>query len=226
MLKKNIIRSLSRFNYPQRVFAMKIIGMMNRYKASPDLLIDCPCGNGETSYHFSFAAKQVLAADLSKESIQNARENFARPNVEFKVADIKEIIQSSPMAGVFCLLNSLFLMDNAEDILKLLHGKANRDKSLVFIILPNTKGKNFSWFQSRHPAENKFVIEEHNIKSYFSQRGFNVKTIEPVAFTHHFNRRDVKLFSAFWPLYLGFLNRFQSAFKIGIPNYFLIALTA
>jgi hypothetical protein len=120
----------------------------------------------------------------------------------------------------------LFLFENASDLLKALLAALKKQHAHLLLIIPNTEGKNFKWFQSAYGGQNKFIIEENSIRTFFTGMRFKVKDVLPLAFTHHFNRSDVRLFSRRWVFYLNFLNRFQSKFKIGKPNYFLVALSS
>jgi len=135
-------------------------------------------------------------------------------------------LETQKQFSVFCIINSLFLLENYDFVLKSLNRTASSNKAQVFIVIPNTEGKNFKWFQSMNTNENKLVIKESEIGSFFDKYGFKTEVIKPICYSHHYNRKDVKLFSVFWTLYLGFLNRIQTLFKIGKANYFLIALSS
>ncbi|MBK7667516.1 MAG: hypothetical protein IPJ32_09375 [Sphingobacteriaceae bacterium] len=123
------------------------------------------------------------------------------------------------------IINSLFLLEAYDSILKSLHQSVSSNKAYLLVIIPNTEGRNFKWFQSQGTNENKLVLKENEIESFFAGYGFKTKLIKPICYTHHYNRTDVKLFSIFWAVYLNILKRIQTFLKIGTANYFLIALT-
>jgi len=218
-------KGLLKYNYPQIVFAKEIAGYVLASGKTIKTIIDCPCGNGETAFNLAAMTKaKVIAADISAESIQKAKINFPHPNVEYKVDAIESVLNSQKQFEAFCIVNSLFLLENYDQILKNLTESLKSNEALALIIIPNTEGKNFKWFQSKGTDENKLILGRNEIEPFFNKYGLITELIKPICYTHHYNRTDVKLFSVFWSLYLSFLNGIQTSFKIGKPNYFLIAL--
>lgn len=217
---------LLKYNYPQISFAKQIADYLLHSGKPVKTIIDCPCGNGETSFNMArLINAEVIAADISADSIQRAKTNFSHPNINYSVNTIESVLSSQKQFDAFCIINSLFLLDNYDGILKNLMGTAAINQAKVLIIIPNTEGKNFKWFQSQHTGENKLVLKQNEIEPFFSNYGFKTELIKPICYTHHYNRKDIKLFSVFWSLYLSVLNQIQTFFKIGKANYFLIALT-
>ncbi|MES2133082.1 MAG: class I SAM-dependent methyltransferase [Bacteroidota bacterium] len=218
---------LSEFIYPQCVFGKELVSYIDQNLSETKLIIDCPCGNGETTHHLSKATgASVLGIDLSSESIKTAKNNYKGTNISFMCADIKESVAFIKSNSTYCLINSLFLFDNASEILILLQQKLKEvSNSKLIIIVPNTKGKNFVWFQKKHPNENKFILEYEEFQAFFEKMNFKVNQIKPICYTHHFNRTDTRFLSLFWGIYLNFLNSLQTILKIGKPNYFFIALS-
>jgi 2-polyprenyl-3-methyl-5-hydroxy-6-metoxy-1,4-benzoquinol methylase len=221
MIKKFLLK----YNYPQIVFGKQIVNYIRASGKPHSVIIDCPCGNGETSWHLSRLGK-VIAADISEKSIENARRNFSNPDISFSQRTIEAVLAEEKKFDVFCLINSLFLLDNYDQILRSLQLQITANKAMLILVIPNTKGRNFTWFQSKDDQTNKLLIEEPKIRSFFETYGFNVQYIQPICYAHHYGRKDAKLFSVFWSLYLIFLNRIQSMLKYGKPNYFLIALSS
>ena len=219
--------ALLKYNYPQRVFGKETAKYILAHFPDTKLIVDCPCGNGETTWHLSQINNvRILASDISNEAIKSAQANFSNKNIDYSCKDISESITSLKEDSVFCLINSLFLFPNAVQVLKELQLQINNTKSKLIVIVPNTKGKNFLWFQKKSPDENKLILDFEELKPFFEKLKFNVAFVKPICYTHHFNRKDVRLFSVFWSLYLNCLNKLQTALKIGKPNYFFIALTA
>ena len=220
-------RLLLKYNYPQIVFAREILKHLRNSGKPLNTIIDCPCGNGETSFNIAKATNaKVIAADISSDSIKRCKTNFHASGLTYEVNTIENVIGSQKQFDVFCIINSLFLLENYDSVLKSLQKSSTLNKAQVLIIIPNTEGKNFKWFQSQNTNENKLVVKESEIESFFNGYGFKTEFIKPICYTHHYNRTDIKLFSVFWSFYLNFLNTLQSSLKIGKANYFLIALTS
>ena len=218
---------LLKYNYPQIVFAKQVSDYLLKTGRSFGSIIDCPCGNGETAWHIAnLTHSKVVAADISAESIQNAKMNFSLAGINYQTSTIEDVLTKEKQFDAFCIINSLFLLADYDIVLKTLKQSVSLNKAQVIIIIPNTKGKNFIWFQSKNTNENKLVIKEEEIREFFEQYGFKINLIKPICFTHHYNRTDVKVLSVFWSVYLNILNRIQTFLKIGKANYFLIALTA
>ena len=219
-------KSLLKYNYPQIVFAKQITSYLLDTGRSCKTIIDCPCGNGETAWHLSQIGGKVIAADISAEAIKRAISNFSGPKLSYEVNTIESVLTAHPQFDVFCIINSLFLLEGYDQILKTLKESVTKNNAQLLIIIPNTEGTNFKWFQSQNTNENKLVLKESDITPFFNGYGLKTELIKHICFTHHYNRTDVKLLSVFWSVYLNFLNRMQSLFKIGKANYFLIALSS
>lgn len=218
---------LLKYNYPQIVFAGEIAAHLLSSGKPIETIIDCPCGNGETAYNIAeLTQAKIIASDISSESIQKAKMNFPHPNVEYTVNTIESVLNSQQQFDAFCIINSLFLLENYDKILNTLKKSISSKKTRALIIIPNTEGKNFKWFQSQRSNENKLILKQNEIEQFFTKYGFKTELIKPICYTHHYNRTDVRLFSVFWSVYLRFLNMVQTSFKIGKANYFLIALTS
>jgi 2-polyprenyl-3-methyl-5-hydroxy-6-metoxy-1,4-benzoquinol methylase len=209
------------YNYPQIIFAKQISGYLLNNKTALNTIIDCPCGNGETSYNIAkFTGAAIIGADLSPEAIQKAKMNFSLPQLSFEVNTIESVLNTHQQFDAFCLINSLFLLEAYDHILKQLKQTISANKAQLLIIIPNTEGKNFQWFQAQNTNENKLIIKEPEIESFFKGYGFTVNVIKPICYTHHYNRTDIRLLSVFWSLYLNFLNRIQTFAKIGKAKLF------
>jgi len=223
MLKKSLLK----YNYPQVVFAKQIVKNLRASGKPFETIIDCPCGNGETSFTIAkLTGAKVVAADSSRDSIGRCKNNFNAPQLSYEVNTIELLPDTHKQYNVFCIINSLFLLENYDSILKKLHQSATANKARVIIIIPNTEGKNFKWFQSQNANDNKLIIQKSEIEPFFATYGFKTEIIIPLCYAHHYNRKDIKLFSVFWSVYLIILNAIQTALKIGKANYFLIALSS
>lgn len=56
-----------------------------------DRILDLGCGNGFLAFALAQKAKFVLAIDLNKKNIAQARKNYGAPNIEYKVGDVTQI---------------------------------------------------------------------------------------------------------------------------------------
>jgi 2-polyprenyl-3-methyl-5-hydroxy-6-metoxy-1,4-benzoquinol methylase len=221
-MKNQLIKFLSRHFYPQTVFVSSIKKYINI--SSQGLLIDSPCGNGETSWGFATNKHlSVFGYDIDEVSIETAQSRFNAPNLRFKACDIFEAISLHNNVDYFCIINSLFLLPDPKRIIEAVKNSLN-DNGILFVIIPNIEGKNFKWFSSNGNQVNKLILAKNEITPYFNSFGLKVKCIESIVFTNNYGRKDIKLFSVFSHFYLSLLNKIQTFFKIGQPNYFLIVI--
>jgi 2-polyprenyl-3-methyl-5-hydroxy-6-metoxy-1,4-benzoquinol methylase len=221
-MKKTVIRYLLRFSYPQNVFAEAIIRFID--VKSKDDLIDVPCGDGITSWQFSRLNNLIVYGyDISSGCIQNAKRNFYKNNLFFEEADIKQAILKHSGVKYFCIINSLFLLPEPDSILNAVHNSI-RNNGLLFIIVPNTEGPNFKWFEKHNPGINRLILAESEFQSYFSSNCWNLQKTIPLAYIRTFSRKDLAFLSVFAPLYLSILNYFQTLFKANTSNYFLLVM--
>ena len=220
-MKEKIIEYFSRHFYPQNIIAKAIIQDLN--KNSSQILIDAPCGNGETTWHFSNLKNlDVFGYDHDLQSINIAKKRFKANNLFFLQEDILLINNHQKKVDYFCMINSLFLFSDPKAVLKSAKNMMNK-KGLLFVILPNVRGKNYKWF-IKNDNKNKLELLNETFEDYFNDLGFEILKTKYLAYTHHYGRSDIKLFSLFSHIYLRILNTFQTCFKIGPPNYYLLIL--
>ena len=102
----------------------------------------------------------------------------------------------------------------------------------LFIIVDNVEeGENYRRFVASHPAppdespsSQLHPLTKAEFRSFFESLGFVVKDVTPIAYTHSHHPLAGRLLSIFCHFYLTALNVFQTAFRIGSPNYYLIRL--
>jgi 2-polyprenyl-3-methyl-5-hydroxy-6-metoxy-1,4-benzoquinol methylase len=221
-MKAALVKYLSRFSYPQCVFAASI--KRNIKNSSASVLIDTPCGTGVTSWRLSaLNALNVYAYDISPDSIAMANARFKRNNLHFNALDIHAVALSHCNIKYFCIINSLFLLPEPDLLLQELKFSVSEDGAL-YIIVPNIKTPGFKLFQQENKNVNKFTLAENQFQAYFDSHGWKLLKIEPIVYAGSYRRWDLRLVSIFAPLYLNFLNFVQSLFKAGQPNYFLLIL--
>ncbi len=222
-LKNKLSNYIAKHIYPQTIFAQAILSQIN--KNEPCTILDAPCGNGETSWHLATLKKaKVNGYDIDETSIRNAQKNFVAPNLTYATQDIHTALTLLTNVNYVCVINSLFLLPNPETIVTKAHNALAKGGKL-FIILPNTEGKNYTYFkQSGQDYVNTLVLNYNQINNWFTTLNIPVSSINPIAYAHHYNRKDTTIMSVGAHFYLALLNYIQTKFKIGQPNYFLITL--
>lgn len=221
-MKQAFINYLRRYTYPQKEYAEAILRFVD--KNSKNDIIDVPCGAGISTWNLAKAANlNVYGYDLSKECIADAKNSFKRGNLVYAEMDVKDIPQKHPSLKYYCIINFLFLFSNADFVLEPVK-KILQEDGTLFVIMPNIDSPSFKWFDKNNPGVNQMYISEKEIPSYFAARGWSMKELVPLAYAPLYGRIDTKFLSVFAPFYLRFLNKIQTALKIGKPSYFLIVL--
>lgn len=224
-MTSGLIKRILRFYvYPQYLFAKRIADECNKSRGQKVLLIDAPCGNGETSFYFAKKMNAIVKAyDISEQSISIAKNHYKLPNLDFYKKDIFDAIEENDSIDVFCIINSLFLLTRPEELLIRLRSKLKDDGEL-FIIVPNILGENFKKFQIHQPNVNLFQLTSEKFDSYFQKLGYKVLLSKPIAYTPWFKRKDAEFLKIGAGIYLNSISFFKEKFNIGHGNYFLIKL--
>lgn len=225
-LKRKIIRYLARFFYPQNIFGKSIVSVLKE-KKNISVIIDAPCGNGETTYHLSkIKSAKVFGYDISHESINWANETFQMQNLKYESCDIFQVFEKHKKIDVFCVINSFFLLPHQDLLLSHIHNILN-DDGLLILILPNIEGKNYRNFlevQNKNKI-NTLVLSPSQFNTYFQKHNFRIVKMKGIVYAHFYNRAELKFLSVLSHFYLSLLNYFQSFLKINRPNYYLLVLT-
>ena len=230
LVKQAIVKWMAKYFYPQNCFAASITQHLPKNKAL--VLIDCPCGNGETTYHFARIPRATVRGyDLNDESLGNARRHFSLPNLTYEQQDIRSLVTESPHFDAFCIINSLYCFPDCERVLSQLRDLMHSDAQL-FIIVDNIEGgENYRQFAASQPVPSKKspssrldALTKDEFRSYFESLGFVVKDVTPIVYTHSYHPLAGRLLSIFCHFYLAALNVFQTSLRIGQPNYYLIRL--
>jgi SAM-dependent methyltransferase len=188
---------LSMIAYPQMEFAEAIATALTRLRP-PDggssHLLDAPCGSGETTFWLAqhFPQHTVIGSDLDATKIACAQRLYRCPNLRFETLDIFDLLLKIPRLDVFCLINSLFMLPRADELLRLAAGKMD-DQSALLCIIPNTESRNFRIFQQIRPDINQLIIKPSDIASYFRQHGLRVVWVEGIVFQGPYEFRWLKL---------------------------------
>jgi trans-aconitate methyltransferase len=215
---------LSQFYYPQYIFAQEILKYLPKHEQS--ILVDCPCGNGETSFYFAkHTGLTVRGFDIDKKSIERAASMYRSRNLSFEVKDIQSVIAGTKEIKYYTLINSLFLLPDPDNILANLYNALNPGGK-VCVIVPNIKGKNYRNFidDSRNQKINGFELSPSELAKYFEKFNFEVLKIKEIVHAHFYGRNFLKKLSVFSHFYLLFSGHFNKLVKRD-GNYFLIVLS-
>jgi 2-polyprenyl-3-methyl-5-hydroxy-6-metoxy-1,4-benzoquinol methylase len=223
VLKNKLGNYIAKNIYPQTAFAKAILCEINKNEACT--ILDVPCGNGETSWHLAtLKSAKVNGYDISNEAIHSAEKNFVEPNLTYSILDIHTALNVHNNVNYICIINSLFLLPNPETLVTSAYNTLAKGGKL-FIIIPNTEGKNYTYFkQSGQDYVNTLVLNYNQINNWFATLNIGVSSVIPIAYAHHYNRKDTRLMSVLAHFYLEIINYVQTKLKIGKPNYFLITL--
>ncbi len=224
MVKQLITQHIAKHTYPQTVFAKAISAQLTT--TNNIVLLDAPCGNGETTWHLAQHASNlvVYGYDLDGASIARANSNFKATNLTYAVNDVHQAIAQHNPIYYICIINSIFLLPNPEALLTTAYQKLSSGGKL-FVLIPNTAGRNYQYFEQSGQAHvNNLVIHQPHITTWFASIGLAVSSVTPIAYAHHYNRTDTKFMSVLAHYYLNVLNSIQTALKIGTPNYLLITV--
>lgn len=207
--------------YPQSLFTQRITKkILNNNK---NIIIDAPCGSGQTSYELaiSFPNATVIGSDISTKNIKSAQKNYQQNNLKFHCQDIHSFVDGIEEFEVFCLINSLFLLPEPEDLLKKISTKLT-DTGQLFLIIPNPESSNFKRYQEIFPDVNSFILERENYDSFFRKMGFKMFFCEGIARVPIFGRKDTKLLYPIRDTYLFWLEKHSKSEDYG---YYLIELS-
>ena len=207
--------------YPQSLFIRKITA---RIAADSKLIIDAPCGTGQTSYELAnhFTKNTVIGADISQKNIETAKKKFNTPNLSFQQKDIHSFVEEAVHFEVFCLINSLFLLPQPQLLLQKIKKKL-RPEGKLLLILPNPESTNFKRYQKLFPEVNTFILEQKAYKDFFAELGFKITHCEGIARVPIYGRFDTKLFFPVRDSYLFFLEKRSKSKDYG---YYLVELKA
>lgn len=99
-------------------FIKLLIDFLDLDKSS--YLLDLACGKGRHSITLNQQGFNVLGADLSANSIQEAKKN-ENASLEFMVHDMREIIPGKSFDGIFNLFTSFGYFDDTKENERVLH---------------------------------------------------------------------------------------------------------
>lgn len=216
-MKQLLIAFLSRYSYPQKDFASAIINSINQ---PISLLVDAPCGNGETTQLFLKKINcKIIGADISEKFIRYAKNNYSK-KIIFYQKDITTLISELNNVDAFCLINSIFLLPQPQNILKKIKNTLSLNGKL-YVIIPNVKSINYINFNSKNPSINNIQPNHNDFINYVEDLGYKFLNSEKLCFANIYGRTELKYFSIFSVFYLRFLSFLFKKITTKEPSYFL-----
>lgn len=71
------------------------------------LVLDIACGTGSGAFHLAQRARQVKGVDLSPESIEFAKKNYAAPHLEYQCASVDQDLFPAQTFDVICSFETI-----------------------------------------------------------------------------------------------------------------------
>lgn len=223
-LKKKINKIISKYHYPQYVWGREIVDYLSKSGLKVKKIIDAPCGNGEVSYYLSKIKDcTVYGYDISTECISNAKNNFNIKNIIFEQKDIFDVLENQKEIDVFCLINSLFLLNNQELLLKKIRIKLSND-GVLLLVIPNIESVNYKNFidAANNRKLNNMELCLDELVKYLVEKGYKVIHCKGMNFVNQYGRKEIKYMFIFSHLYLIVLNYMYRYKKERMPSYYLI----
>jgi len=221
-MKKRMYRYIIRNLYPQKEFAHFIVDLIRKNNFDNIRNIaDIPCGTGTTSYWIGRKLKNsfIFAADINSDKIEIAKENCARSNVSFCVANINDFVQEqSSNYDAICIINSLFLLSDPFEFLGRLNKNINHGTHL-FLVIPNIQSQNYKFFSKMHPKINTVEWSIEKTLENLEKNNFKVVVQKGIIFVPYYKLQLHLSFLSF------FIYRFFDYIKRMFyhePQYYLI----
>jgi hypothetical protein len=171
----------------------------------------------------------VRGCDLDDASLETARRNFSAPNLTYEKYDIRNLAAESPHFDAFCIIN-WFGFSGCERVLSQLRDLVTPEAQLFIIVDSEGSEIRRQFVLSRpdptnqSPSSRLQGLTKDEYRPFFESLGLAVLDITPIVYTHSHHPLAGRLLSIFCHFYLAALNVFQTAFRIGSPNYYLIRL--
>ena len=143
------VTSLARYyRYPQYIWARQLRATLAHLPAAPTAtVVDAPCGDGIVSFWLQrwLPDTRLELYDISENCIRIAQTNLP-PTVKIIRADVRDI-PAEPADDVWLLVNSLYLLPEAEAVLKRLRERMAH----VIGIFPRLDHRNYRCYFRRFP---------------------------------------------------------------------------
>jgi SAM-dependent methyltransferase len=222
-VKTQLRNILFRSSFPQTEFAHAIARSLPP-TAGHRTMIDAPCGFGVTSFHLSRIPNTVVAGyDLDPASVDLARRCFgSEDRLSFSQSDIHNVLEERTQVDVFCLINSLFLLPDPQNLLRRIHDVI-LPRGDLFLIVPNIRSDNYRRFlELSSDSPNSLELSREQFKPYLAELNLEVKSIEGLIHTSIYGRSRNRLATILRPVMLRASNTFARRFSGNPPAYYLI----
>jgi len=157
-------RDCGTFSY----FTYKFI---EKFQDSKDVVLDIACGRGEGSAILAKKCSEVIGADLSSDSIMEARAAHELPNLKFEVQDGCNMTYPSGRFSVIVCMNTLEHVEDDRRFLENCH-RVLGDDGLLILEVPLLRRNPFNFpLISSHLRE----YEKDDLIDLISGCGFEVK---------------------------------------------------
>jgi ubiquinone/menaquinone biosynthesis C-methylase UbiE len=222
---KGLLAFFSAYFYPQRIFSISIVrDLKNKTNLNKKdtVLIDAPCGFGETTAVMADKLGcKVTGYDISENAIKTAKQRYTSGRAQFICSDIITALQTHNEIDVMCIINSLFLITDYDKLLKEICPRL-KSGSMMYVIVPNIKSPNYLFYKKQNPSVNILEFTAEQADNFFKRYGFEVISIEGIAFTSFYDKPILKRLSIIAHFILLALNFFKTQMGKGEPSYFLI----
>jgi len=150
-----------------------IKNLYKKLKLSNETILDLACGKGRHSVFLNSLGLKVLGVDLSENSISIASTS-ANNSLEFKVHDMRNMIENTYFDVVFNLFTSFGYFDNDDDnhavlksVYRMLNSKGklvidfmNASKVIQNLVLSETKTLEGIQFDIKRNYDGKFITKD------------------------------------------------------------------
>ena len=213
---------MKQIQYPQYLFGSSIRSYIRTHIPQTNgLLVDVPCGNGETSYILADLNIKIKGFDLDENSIIRAKANYLKENLTFEKENIFEALGKESAIDLLCVINSFFLLPDRDKLLDLIRNSIKPD-GYVFFIIPNIDSINYRNFKGTNSFVNQTELTLSEFKNKMESHGLKIVFTKPLCFANLYGRKELRFLSRLAPYYLIILNYLMTFFHIGTPSYYLV----
>ena len=154
-----------------------IANLLNFLSPDPNSsILDLACGKGRHSYFIAQKNFKVTGVDLSVESIEWAKENYALPNLNFDVHDMRKVYSETTFDYIFNFFTSFGYFENDDENLQVLKAIAKGLKADGTLVI--------DFMNAEKAIEELKEVEQLEIDGIFfnitrtHEDGFIIKTIK------------------------------------------------
>lgn len=131
------------------------------------IVLDAGCGQGYGTFFLSQTARKIFGIDIAPETINDAKKNYIRSNLYFKIMDITNMEFPDNFFDIVCSFEVIEHLDNYETFLTEV-ARVLKPSGYFFISTPNAEvfGKGELWCHKK-----EFNLEEFQriLRCYFTE---------------------------------------------------------